>query len=345
MPQSLAKQSPGGNAPERRADAGFSVTEALRTSVSENTAATYEKGWRRFAAYCEEVGRDPMAATPDTVADFLVTLASGPRARDAAAPRERPLAIGTLRVCLAAISRRYRAAGRIPPTRDAKVTGVLQGLRRRSEEQPRRVKALREDDIARILSHCDVLARAPRFRTIATRDAALMALGFAAALRRSEICALEFGDLQFLDPTRDRAGMFLHIRRSKTDPFGQGQRIAIPEGKKVRPVRRLKEWLDLSGIAGGPVFPTMRRRGVLVGRPLDPSDIARLVKYYVQAIRLDPAEYSGHSLRSGFATSAAVHGARLDKIMEVTRHTSPRMVLRYIRDADAFADHAGAAFL
>ena len=313
--------------------------------MSENTAATYESGWRRFTAYCEGMGRDPMAATPDTVAGFLVKMASGPRARNATAPGERPLAVGTLQVYLAAIRWRYRAAGRVSPTSDGKVTGVLQGLRRLSDRQPRQVTALREHDIARILSHCDLLAGIPTFRSIAARDAALIAMGFAAALRRSEICALEFGDLQFLDPSRDRSGMFLHIRRSKTDQFGRGHRIAVPEGAAVRPVRRLKQWLTLSGIAGGPVFPTMRRGGVLLGRALHPADIARLVKHYVRAIRLDPAEYSGHSLRAGFTTSAAVHGARLDKIMEVTRHTTPRMVLRYIREADAFEDHAGAAFL
>ena len=334
-----------GNVHEQSASDQFSVTEAIRTSVSENTNATYERGWRRFTAYCEEIERDPMAATPDTVASFLVKMASGPRAQDARARKGRPLAVGTLRIFLAGINRRYRAAGRTPPTSDGRVTSVLQGLRRLSDEQPRQVKALREHEIVRILSHCDALAAKERFRSIATRDGALIAIGFAAALRRSEVCGLEFGDLEFLDKARDRSGMFVHIRRSKTDQFGQGQRIPIPEGTVVRPVGRLKQWLALSGIAEGPVFQTMRRGGVLLGRAMHPSDVARLVKHYVHAIGLDPTEYSGHSLRAGFATSAAVHGARLDKIMEITRHTSPRMVLQYIREADAFEDHAGASFL
>ncbi len=78
---------------------------------------------------------------------------------------------------------------------------------------------------------------------------------------------------------------------------------------------------------------------------MDPSDIARIVKRYAEAVGLDPSKYSGHSLRAGFVTSAAAHRARLDKIMEVTRHTSPRMVMRYIRQASVFEDHAGAAFL
>ena len=330
---------------EQPVGAEVAVTEAVRTSVSESTNAAYERGWQRFAAYCEEIGSDPMAATPDTVASFLLRMGSAPLAHYAAAARGRPLAVGTLRIFLAGIRRRYYEAGRIPPTRDGRVTSVLRGLRRVSEEPPRQVKALREHEITCMLSRCDGLAVHRRFRNIATRDAALISIGFAAALRRSEMCRLQFEDLEFLDESGDPAGMFVHVRKSKTDPFGQGQRIPIPEGSALRPVARLKAWLSLAGIARGPVFQTMRRGGAVVGRAMHPSDIARLVKHYVQAIGLDPADYSGHSLRTGFVTSAAVHGARLDKIMEVTRHTSPRMVLRYIRAAEAFDDHAGAAFL
>lgn len=103
--------------------------------------------------------------------------------------------------------------------------------------------------------------------------------------------------------------------------------------------------MALTGTTEGPLFQSLWRGGRLRGRRLHHSDIPRLVKHYVEAIGLDPAEYSGHSLRAGFVTSAAVHGARLDKIMEVTRHSSAEMVLRYIRQVEAFDDHAGAAFL
>ena len=81
------------------------------------------------------------------------------------------------------------------------------------------------------------------------------------------------------------------------------------------------------------------------GRPLHHSDIPRLVKYYAARIGLDPAQVSGHSLRAGFVTSAAAHHARLDKIMEITRYTNPSTVMKYIRDADSFKDHAGEGFL
>ena len=345
MSRVLAKPCSEDGSREQWAGTGRSVTDALRTSLSENTRAAYQRGWQRFAAYCEAVEKDPLAATPEDVASFLVRVASEPRSQDARTPRERPLALGTLRIFLAAISWRYREAGRIPPTKDAMVNGVLRGLRRLSDGQGRQVKALREHEITRILSHCEGLAAQGRFENIATRDAALIAIGFAAALRRSEICGLQCADLQFLNRPSDPSGMFVHIRRSKTDPFGQGQKIPVPEGNLIRPVTRVRKWMALSGVDRGPVFQTLRRGGVLRGRAMHPSDIGRLVKQYVRAIGLDPADYSGHSLRAGFVTSAAAHGARLDKIMQITRHTSPRMVLRYIRDVEAFEDHAGAAFL
>ena len=153
------------------------------------------------------------------------------------------------------------------------------------------------------------------------------------------------GDVEFVNGAGETSGMLLHIRRSKTDQLGRGQSIAVPEGAFIRPVERLRRWLAVSGITKGPAFQTMWRGGRPRGRALHPTDIPRLVKRYVREIGLDPADYSGHSLRAGFVTSAAVHSARLDKIMEVTRHTNAEMVLRYIRQADAFRDHAGAAFL
>ena len=327
------------------AKTAISVRDALRTSLAENTRKAYRKGWDRFAAYCREAGRDPMAATPGDVADFLVAMASEPRSPRASTGRGKPLAVGTIRVLLAAIDRTFREANRSSPARDLRVAAVMRGLARMAAPKPRQVKALREDEIASILARCDELGACRPRRSIAFRDAAIVAVGFAAALRRSEICALRFGDVEFLRRGPDVPGMFIHIRRSKTDQLGRGQRVAVPEGERVRPVGRLRAWLRVAGISRGPLFRTMRRAGHVQDRPLHPTDVARIVKRWVEAIGLDPSEYSGHSLRAGFVTCAAAHRARLDKIMEVTRHSSAGTVLRYIRRADAFDDHAGASFL
>ena len=320
--------------------AEISVRDALRTALAPNTRAAYRVGWRRFARWCAERELAPLAAGPEDVAEFVVWMASPPP-RPGGEGAGRPLALATIRVSLAAVHRRFGERNRDSPVRHRTVANVLRGLTRLSTRRPRRVRALRETELARMLQCCDERGRRPAFRTIAARDGAVLAVGFAAALRRSEICALRTDDVEFVGRRR----MYLHVRRSKTDQQGAGKRVAIPDGRRIRPVTRLRAWLALSRIREGPLFQTLRRGGRLQGRALDSSDVPRLVKRYVRKIGRDPAEYSGHSLRAGFVTSAAVHDARLDKIMEVTRHASASTVLGYIRAEDAFDDHAGAGFL
>lgn len=318
----------------------ISVNRAIQTSLSPNTRRAYRAAWGRFVAYCDEFGIDPLAAKPDDVARLLARMASAPRSPRATTKKGEPVALGTIKILLAAINRRYRDERRPSPADDPQVANVLQGLGRLLPKQPRQVKALRASDLHGMLACCDDLARQEPYRTRAIRDAAVLAMGFAGALRRSEICGLRLVDLEFVPH-----GVLVHIRKSKTDQLGEGQAVAVPGGDRIQPVKRIRAWLAVSGIMAGPLFQTLRRGGNLRGRRMDPSDIARIVKRYAEAVGLDPSKYSGHSLRAGFVTSAAAHRARLDKIMEVTRHTSPRMVMRYIRQASVFEDHAGAAFL
>lgn len=333
------------NLDSREAVPAVPMTEIVHAGLAENTRRAYRSGWRKFAAWCERERLDAMAATPEDVARFLVSVSDVRIPRGAGIQCEKPVALGTMRISLAAINRRYGERNMKSPAHDLTVASVLRGLGRLADEGPRQVKALREYEIQAILKRCDRLATRPERHAMAVRDAAVIALGFAGALRRSEICGLRVEDVEFLDGRRREGGIYLHIRHSKTDRCGRGQVIAIPEGSFIRPVARLREWLALSGAQNGPLFQTLWRGGRPRGRPLHPTDIARLVKRCVNAIGLDPADYSGHSLRSGFVTSAAVHAARLDKIMEVTRHASAGMLMRYIRQANAFEDHAGAAFL
>lgn len=323
------------------AETDITVRRAIQTSLSVSTRRAYGAAWRRFAAYCDELGLDPLAVTPDDVARFLVRMASIPRSSRATTKKGEPLALASIRILVAAINRRYRDEGRRSPADDPQVASVLRGLGQLLPKQPRQVKALREFDLRGMLRHCDDLARQASYRTRAVRDAAVLAIGFAGALRRSEICGLRLADIDFMEPH----GVLVHIRRSKTDQTGEGQTVAIPDGDLIQPVKRMRAWLDVSGITSGPLLQTLRRGGTIRGRSMHPSDVARIVKRYAEVVGLDPSEYSGHSLRAGFVTSAAIHRARLDKIMEVTRHTSPRTVLRYVRQANAFEDHAGAAFL
>lgn len=310
-------------------------SEVLSSALADNTRIAYEKGWHCFEDYCAEKKINPFSATPEQVADFIIELATHPSSKSG-----KILSMGTVALYRSGINRKYVDAGKISPMSHPKVNTVFKGLGRLMGTASRQVKALREHHIKKMLDQCDDTL-------ICLRNAAIIAIGFAGALRRSEICGLTTDDIEFMKPAtaNDSKKMFIYIRKSKTDQQGKGQKIAIPEGKHLKPIQRLQDWLEASGIAQGYVFQTMKRGGKLRGRPMHHSDIPRLVKHYAELIGLDPKEVSGHSLRAGFVTSAAVHHARLDKIMEITRHSNPQTVMRYIRDADCFRDHAGEKFL
>ena len=147
---------------------GISVRRALRTALSDNTRRAYRSGWRRFADYCDRRRVDPMAATPENVAEFLVAVAAAPGSSQAGPNPEQPLALGTIRICLAAINRRYGDRNLDSPARDATVTSVLRGLGRLLGERPRQVKALREHEIAAMLSCCDRIGARTEQRALAT---------------------------------------------------------------------------------------------------------------------------------------------------------------------------------
>jgi len=300
-----------------------------RAALSENTRLAYEKGWRRFEAWCTGNDVDPKKARSRDVVGFLIAMAT--KGSDS---RNKPLALNTLRLYRSALNDRWRRMGLRSPASENSVDEVLRGLTRLRGDTPRRVRALREHQILAMLASCNETLHG-------YRDRALLSLGFAAALRRSELCSLRMGDLQ----RKESEGILVHLRWSKTDPQRIGQSVAVIEGKSVKPVEHVERWLRASGVSNGFVFQTLLRGGMVSGRPLDPGDVARVVKRYARKIGLDSREYSGHSLRAGFVTSAAAHHARIDKIMEVTRHRSAETVLKYIRDEEAFADHAGASFL
>ena len=315
--------------------------EVLSSSLAYNTLLAYKVGWSRFEDYCAGKGLDPLSATTEDVINFLIELAT-----HISPLSGKMLSMATLMLYRSAINKRYVNAGLESPASDRKVNDALKGLTRIRGAACRRVKALREYDIQKMLACCDKKAAVPSTRLIALRDAAIIVIGFASALRRSEICGLTVNDISIINSAgKQRQKMFITIRQSKTDQEGKGHKIAVPEGKRLKPIKRLRTWLDESGITRGYVFQTMRRNGALRGSPMHHSDIARLVKHYARQIGLDEKEIAGHSLRAGFVTSAAVHRARLDKIMDITRHTNPAMVMTYIRDTESFKDHAGEKFL
>jgi integrase len=171
------------------------------------------------------------------------------------------------------------------------------------------------------------------------RDRALLSFGFASAMRRSELAALVVGDIQEVP-----YGLRVLIRRSKTDQEGAGQEIAIPRGYRLRPVEHLTNWLTSANIASGHIF--RRIDGYAVHQDgMSKESIGRAVQRAARSVGLDPSKFAGHSLRSGYVTSAVEVGAPLPKIMEQTRHRSMDMIATYSRRANLFVDHSGARFL
>lgn len=296
---------------------------------SENTRAAYKKSWKCFSSWCDQHGLIPKKAKSRDIVNFLVSMAN-----EGSKGSRKPLALNTLRLYRSGLNYYWRKLGLQSPTSNRMVDEVMQGLARIIGSTPRRVKAIRKHQLIAMLNSCSQ-------RLHGTRDAAVLSLGFSAALRRSEICNLRLEDLE----RKDSKGIMLHIRRSKTDQQGTGQRIAVMQGKEIKAIDHLDRWLSAANISKGFVFQTLLRGGIASGRSLDPGDVARIVKRRAKKIGLDPREYSGHSLRAGFVTCAAAAHARIDKIMEVTRHKSPGTLMKYIRDEESFVDHAGAAFL
>ena len=248
-------------------------------------------------------------------------------------PKPAGVKASTLGRRVAAIRYAHKTAGHEPPTNRETVKAVMRGIRRTIGAAPDQKAPATSDRIT------DMVARCPD-TLIGKRDRALLLLGFAGAFRRSELMALTVADLSEVD-----GGMRVIIRRSKTDQEGQGQEIAIPAGGKLRPVEAVQAWLAASGITEGPVFRPIAKGGRVARAALSDRSVANIVKAHAARAGLDPIEFSGHSLRSGFLTSAAEAGANVFKMMEVSRHKSVDTLRGYVRRADLFKNHAGASFL
>ena len=219
-----------------------------------------------------------------------------------------------------------------PPTSEA-VRAVLRGIRRTHGTAPMQKSAATSERIEKMLEHTGP-------GIIGVRDRALILLGFACALRRAEIAALTVADLA--DAT---GGLLITIRRSKTDQEGQGQTVPLPHGHRLKPVEALQDWLTQAGIAAGPVFRRITSGGRVLADPLQPEAIAAIVKKLALRAGFDPADFAGHSLRSGFVTSAVEDGASALRVAEITRHRSLDTVAVYVRRLDAFRAHPGERFL
>lgn len=284
--------------------------EALRDAYARNTVRAYRAAWEDFGRWCEAHAVVPLPADPATIAAYLGTLA------------EAGLAMATLEQRVAAIAKRHELAGHPSPSRSPIVRAALVSLARRFG---------RPQDVAAPVRTAHLQAITARAE-LTPQERALLLVGFAGALRRSELVGLDLERITWEPP----AGIRILIPRSKTDQRGEGQTVAIRVGanRATCPVRTLAEHLQAARIADGAVF-----RGVR-GARLGVDAVNRLVKRAVSSIGLPAEKYSAHSLRAGFVTEAAERGVELHRIQEVTRHASLDMLARYIRAVRALEDSA-----
>jgi site-specific recombinase XerD len=299
------------------------LTRAAEWAREEKAAATrraYRSDFRIFQAWCRGRGVSALPASAEAVAAFLAhDLETG----------SRPSTLGRR---VAAIRYAHKLAGHPVPTDDERVKATMRGIRRSLGTASRKkAPATAERIIA--------MALATGGDVKGLRDRALLLIGFAGAFRRSELVALDLEDLE-----ESELGFKVIIRRSKTDQEGAGQTIAIVRGSVACPVVALKAWLEAAGITTGPIFRSVRKGGA-VGDRLPAQSVADIVKAYAERVGLDPALFAGHSMRSGFLTSAAKRGASIFKMMDQSRHRSVETLRGYVRDAEIFKEHAGAGLL
>jgi site-specific recombinase XerD len=308
--------------PSRRLTQVDDLARAAQTFASNalgvQTKKAYRSDWEDFTRWCADHQSDPLPASPTTVALYLTD-------------RAQTLKVSSLRRRQTSISQAHKLARLPSPTTSPEVRQVMTGIIRTLGEAPnRKLPALAEIMHMMLNTLPDTLP--------GIRNRALLLLGYAGALRRSELVALTANDLEFTPE-----GLKVHIRRSKTDPTGLGQTIGVLFGSEPQtcPIRSLQSWMRSAGIHNGPLFRPISRGGRIGPKALTPQSVALIVKQTAQAAGLDPAPFAGHSLRAGFATQAARAGALERHIQRTTRHRSEKVLRTYIREGELFRENAG----
>lgn len=302
-----------------------SISEQTHQFVVEATSTATRKAYRTdikiFAEWCEARTLTIIPALVGTVADFLAS-----QANDGVSP-------STLNRRIAAIRYAHEAAGYKTPTADKLVSVTLKGIRRTSGVRITKKAAATIDKIYQMMAQCNTKTLQGK------RDKAVLLLGFAGAFRRSELVALTVADLEEVPD-----GLKILIQKSKTDQEREGHTIAILNGR-LNVVSVLQDYLKSAGITEGAIFRPITKNGKIRKQTLNDRSVADIVKRYATAAGLNPEEFSAHSLRAGFITTAAEAGANLFKIMDISRHKSVQTVQGYVRNAELFKNHAGNSFL
>jgi integrase len=306
------------------ADAAEAAAQYRRASRSENTRRAYRSAVARFCDWCAVHGRIALPAVPETVAAFL------------AAEARSELAVNTLRLRHAAIRYLHLLAGYPPPTAAAVVSTTFAGIRRAHRRPLGKKTALVLDRLrAAIETIPETLP--------GLRDRALLLVGFAAALRPSEIARLTLEHL-----TRHPDGTELFLPWRKNDQDARGTKLWLPQGRTdLCPVTALEAWLAAAAITEGPLFrriwrlpPPRVRRGTrrepvadryrIGTNPIDTDSIALIVKNCTGLAGLDAAGFAGHSLRRGAISSGVAQGVHIARLKQFSGHASLKSLEEYV---------------
>ncbi|MCF8102150.1 MAG: tyrosine-type recombinase/integrase [Desulfarculaceae bacterium] len=289
---------------------------------ASSTLRSYHSDWTIFEAWCRSHGLPAVPAAPEAIAIFLSSQA---------ADGKRP---STLTRRVAAIRYFHIKAGITDsPTASEIVRSTMKGIRRTLGAAKEQKAPATADRLLKMVAKVPDTLKG-------SRDRAILLLGFAGAFRRSELAHLLVSDLEEVP-----AGLRVLIRKSKTDQEGEGQIVPILKGAQACPVEAVRAWLERAKICEGPVFRRFGKGNKIFNVALRSQSIGQIVKKYAGKAGFKPEEYAGHSLRSGFLTSAAMNGASIFKMMDISRHKSVETLRGYVRLADEFKDHAAEGLL
>ncbi len=281
----------------------------LRNSKSHNTVRAYEADFKDFSLFCFQNGLPPLPTEPKILSLYLTYLSKTSK-------------FSTLKRRIASIKVVHKMKGHYLDTKHPIIIENLLGIKRIYGSYQKSKKPLLINDLKLIIKAIDKYEKKEIKRI---RNKCLILIGFSGGFRRSELVNLEYDDLEFV-----KEGLKIFIKRSKTDQSGEGSIKAIPyfENLEYCPVIKMKEWINCNRIKEGKVFV------------ISDKSVSLIIKKYALLAGLDPDKFGGHSLRSGFATSAAESGVEERNIMAMTGHKTTQMVRRYIHEANLFKNNA-----
>ena len=281
----------------------------IKSSKSLNTIRAYKSDFKDFSNFCKKNNFKSLPADPKIVSFYITHLSSIAK-------------VSTLKRRLASISVVHKIKGFYIDIKHPLIIENFMGIRRKLGVFQKSKKPILIDELKEIIK---TIESTEKNEIKKIRNKALILVGFAGGFRRSELVNIKHDDLEFT-----KEGLKIFIQRSKTDQSGEGMTKAIPyfKDKNFCPVVSIKNWIDI----------IKSKTNSLV---FDISDkmVAVLIKKYLQKAGFDNTKYSGHSLRSGFATVAADHGADEKSIMNMTGHKSSTMVRRYIKETNLFKNN------